>query len=119
MPIVDVEVVSLTGELQPADLAARLANALGDAFEVAPGKLWVRIRTLGNDRYAENGQKAPDPVFVTVLAAKPPEGDALRELIGKITQAVADLTHRPASNVHVLFEPAARGRIAFGGQLVD
>ena len=57
MPIIDIE----------------LAFAAGTAFEEAPRRAWVRVRTLAADPCA----------------------------------------------VHLLFQPAARGRIAFGGGPVE
>ena len=117
MPIIDIELVG-AGEL-PAGLAQLLADALGDAFEAEPGKIWVRIRPLSSANYAENLAEAPEPAFVTVLASAPPGGEALRRRIDDITRIVAAHTHRSPDLVHVLFEPAARGRIAFGGRLVE
>jgi hypothetical protein len=57
MPIIDIELVF----------------AADTAFEEAPGRVWVRVRTLAADHCA----------------------------------------------VHVPFQPVARGRIAFGGGLVE
>lgn len=33
-----------------------------------------------------------------------------------LTEAVASACDRPSQGVHVIYEPPARGRIAFGGQ---
>lgn len=119
MPIIDIEIVSRPGEDPAPPLAQPLADALGDAFGADAGKVWVRLRELPAAHYAENRAPAPAPVFVTVTASAPPEGEALRERIAQVTAAVARLTRRPAANVHVEFLPAARGRIAFGGRLVE
>ena len=114
MPILDVEIV----EAPPVDAQA-LADALGRTFGAAPGKVWVRIRNLPANHYAENDAQAPRPVFVTVTASAPPEGPAMRERIEGIVDAVATATGRPRENVHVEFQPPAKGRIAFGGKLVE
>ena len=116
MPIVDVEIVA--GATAPG-LAQQIADDVGDVFGAAAGKVWVRLRTLDGDSYAENRVAAPQPVFVRVLASAPPEGEARRQILSGITAAVARRTGRPPENVHVLFEPAAKGRIAFGGRLVE
>lgn len=120
MPIVDIEFVQeRPGPIEPT-LARKLADALGDVFEAKPGGIWVRLRELPYGAYAENGvAKPPKPVFVTVLASRPPEGELLAQRIGEITRVVAQHVNRPAENVHVLFEAAARGRIAFGGKLAQ
>lgn len=120
MPIFDVEVVRRAGERLPGTLAAELADALGEQMGASPGKVWVRLRGLEAEDYAENGAGAarPSPVFVTLLASAPPEGEALAGRVAAVTAAVARLTGRDPENVHVLVEPAARGRIAFGGKVV-
>ena len=117
MPIVDVEIVERTQSLARPELTQALADALGDVFGAEPGRVWVRVRTLSGADYAENRQAAPKPVFVTVLQADPAEGAARQDLASRITAAVARLTGRSPDNVHVLFEPAGRGRVAFGGRL--
>ena len=115
MPIVDVELV---GAPAADGLAQRLADDIGSVLGAPPGKVWVRVHTLSANRYAENGGNAPFPVFVTVLSSAPPEGEALDNRVARITAAVASLTDRDPAHVHVLFEPSARGRMAFGGRVV-
>ena len=116
MPILDVEIV---GGTPAAGLAQQIADDAGEVLGAAAGKVWVRVRTLGTESYAENRAEAPRPVFVRVLASAPPEGEARKSAVAGITAAVAKRTGRPPENVHVLFEPAAKGRIAFGGRLVE
>lgn len=120
MPIVDIEIVTRHGEALPRSLAGDLADALGAVLDAGPGKVWVRLRTIASDEYAENGAGAdrPFPVFVTLTASSPPEGEHLDHVVGHVTEAVAHLADRPADNVHVLVQPAAKGRIAFGGKVV-
>jgi phenylpyruvate tautomerase PptA (4-oxalocrotonate tautomerase family) len=115
MPIVDVELV---GAPAADSLAQSLADAIGEALGAPPGKVWVRVHTLSAARYAENGVKAPQPVFVTILSSNPPAGEALDNRVARITTAVAQLAERAPEHVHVLFEPTARGRVAFGGRVV-
>jgi hypothetical protein len=119
MPIVDVEIVG--GEA--GRLAAQpLADALGAAFSSPPGRTWLRLRFLAADAYAENGgASAPDPgpVFVTVLHAHPPQGDALGAELAAIGAAVAEWCGRPPERVHVQYGAAGAGRQAFGGRLVS
>jgi phenylpyruvate tautomerase PptA (4-oxalocrotonate tautomerase family) len=122
MPIIDVEIV---GDAEPATgspSAATLADTLGGIFGTAPGRTWVRLRGLPPSAYAENGIEitaAGLPVFVTVLHARPPEGDARAAEVLAVTRAVADWARRDPQRVHVQYAPAAAGRQAFGGTLVE
>jgi phenylpyruvate tautomerase PptA (4-oxalocrotonate tautomerase family) len=116
MPIIDVELV---GRPLDASLTQALADALGEAFRAKPAKVWVRVRTLPAERYAENDEpRAPKPVFVTILTSHPPAGEELQRRINHVTDAVARITGRDAAHVHVIFDASAKGRVAFGGVLV-
>jgi phenylpyruvate tautomerase PptA (4-oxalocrotonate tautomerase family) len=122
MPIVDVEIVAGPDDAAPpAGLARVLADAIGECLEAPAGGTWVRLRMLGRDGYAESGggPPGPPPVFVTVLSRHGPEGDRLSSIVAELTAAVAGATGRPSERVHVIFEPHATGRVAFGGQIVE
>lgn len=103
-----------------AGLAARLAETAGQIIDGAPGSTWVRLRTLSPQLYAENGSPQPAgwrAVFVRVLKAQCPTGAALESEVLALTDGVARVCGRPPENVHIIYEPDARGRIAFGGHL--
>jgi phenylpyruvate tautomerase PptA (4-oxalocrotonate tautomerase family) len=117
MPIVDIELVVRNEETLPEGLASTLADALGEVLGSEPGRLWVRVRTLPENQYAENLGEALRPVFVNLLFAAPPTGDLLCLQVKQVTEVVAGICRCPADQVHVLLEPAAKGRIAFGGEL--
>jgi phenylpyruvate tautomerase PptA (4-oxalocrotonate tautomerase family) len=119
MPIIDIEVVSAETHPFAPGLAQTLADELSEALGSERGRLWVRLRALPATQYAENQPMSPSPVFVTVLAASPPAGKHLQERIDKVTEVVAIHLERSRDNVHVLIEPDAKGRIAFGGRLVE
>ena len=117
MPIIDIDIVegTIAGKTTQA-----LADAIGKAFGADSGRVWVRARSLPAAAYAENGRRdAPQPVFVTITASRPPQGQELRRIIAIIVEDVARITKRDAEHVHVEFAPAAKGRIAFGGRLVE
>ena len=116
MPIIDIEIVD--GTVSP-EITQALADGIGRGFGALPGKVWVRVRTLSHDAYAENEVSAPRPVFVTVTSSVPPEGQELRSRLAWIVDEVARLTGRAPENIHVEFKPGAKGRIAFGGKLVE
>lgn len=117
MPIIDVEIV---GPAVDVKIVQPLADALGHAFKAAPGKVWLRVRALPPSHYAENHDpEPPAPVFVTILARHPPHGDALDRRVASVTEAVARITGCDSRHVHVLFEAATSGRLAFGGVLVE
>ena len=122
MPILDIELVQPDGALPAASaLTQALADAAGRALGAAPGRTWVRLRVLPVSQYAENEAiVAPDeyPVFVTVLHARAPLGQALADEIAALTQALAACLGRASQRVHLQYSPAAAGRQAFGGVLV-
>jgi phenylpyruvate tautomerase PptA (4-oxalocrotonate tautomerase family) len=118
MPILDIEIV--TAEALADDLATRLADMAGEIFGSPPASTWVRLRALPPHQYAEN--RAGDPegwraIFVTVLKAQCPTGAALESEVRSLAEGVAKVCARPIEYVHVLYQPNAQGRIAFGGRL--
>ncbi|MBI3345769.1 MAG: hypothetical protein HY020_00985 [Burkholderiales bacterium] len=120
MPVIDVCWVGALAA--DADvLSQRLADVVGDALGVAPGRVWVRLAQLPANHYAENGGhlQGPLPLFVRVLHAHPPEGRALQAEITALTTALAAASGRPAERVHLEYAPAGVGRIAFGGRLAE
>ncbi|RPJ44488.1 MAG: hypothetical protein EHM19_06685 [Candidatus Latescibacterota bacterium] len=122
MPILDVEIVLRQGEVLPGRLANAIAQAAGRSMGTAPGRTWVKLRGLAVERYAEDGEGRPEgvfPVFVRVLKAERPAGEALRAEVEALTGAIAAASGRPPENVHVLYEESAKGRLAFGGEVVD
>ncbi len=122
MPIVDVRVVAGTGDPPPLPSARDLADALGLAFGAPSGRVWVRLVALPPGHYAENGvdaQDMPAPVFVTVLHARPPEGDARAAEAMAVATAVARVCGRATALVHVEYAAPGHGRMAFGGHFLD
>ena len=122
MPIVDVELVCQTDAEFSAISARAIADALGRAVGSEAGHTWVRLRFLGGQAYAENEvavDAADLPVFVTVLQAKLPAIPELAAEVKAITAAVAACVGRSPERVHVQYAPAAAGRQAFGGRLVQ
>ena len=122
MPIVDVELVYQSEVEVRAVSAQAIADALGKSFGDAPGGTWVRIRFLSSTAYAENDAVVSSselPVFVTVLHAQPPTGPSLVAEVAAVTSVVAQCVSRLPERVHVQYAPAAAGRQAFGGRLVE
>jgi phenylpyruvate tautomerase PptA (4-oxalocrotonate tautomerase family) len=122
MPILDIEpVLDASSPLDPT-LAQRLADATAPLFGPAPGRVWVRLRPLPAAQYAEDGAAVAGgerPIFVTVLHAHPPEGDARAQEAAALTGAIASVLGQAAARVHVQYAPAGAGRQAFGGRLVS
>lgn len=121
MPIVDVEIVLRPGEALHQEVVVQLADELSEIFQSPRGGTWVKIRGLSVDHYAENGRRPAEvyPIFISVLKAKFPETDEIEMEVEKITGAVARICGRPSENVHVIYQPEARGRVAFGGKMVS
>ena len=121
MPILDIEIVMRDGETLPPGFAKLMAKRAGDVLHSAPGNTWVKVRQISPDCYAENDNGASDspaPVFVSILKGKMPPVDELEREIIALTNATAELCHRPADNVHFIYLPEGKGRIAFGGKLL-
>ena len=119
MPILDVEVVA---DSVPAGVARALADAAGAVFGSPAGQTWVRLRHLPPALYAENGADVPSdgaPVFVTVTKRALPAPAVLVQEIDALTHAIAGVVGRSPRRVHVQYAPAALGRMAFGGVLVE
>ena len=122
MPIIDVELVASEGSDLREPSVAAIADALGKVLGSPPGRTWVRLRVLSSSAYAENECSLSEdelPVFATVLHAHLPESEALATEVEAITVAIADCLHRNPERVHVQYAPAAAGRQAFGGKLVQ
>lgn len=117
MPIVDIHWAGAP-PTSADDMAAAIADAIGDALQQPPGRVWVRLHLI---HHAENGGPlaGAQPVFVTLMHAHPPKGDALRAEIMAVTQAVAQVSGRPRERVHLEYTAPGAGRMAFGGRLVE
>ena len=121
MPIVDIELVCESESAFTAASPRALADALGKVFGSEPGGTWVRMRLLNCAAYAENQSTLCSdelPAFVSVLALRPPGGEALAIEVRAVTEVVARCLARDPERVHVQYSPAAIGRQAFGGKLV-
>lgn len=120
MPILEVRAV---GELDVAapGVAQRIADAAAGVLGSPPGGTWVTVDSIPPGSYAENGGAEPGvaPVFVRVLLRGGPPRERLAEQLAALTRAVAVCCGRPEENVHIVYEPAAAGRVAFGGRLVE
>ena len=121
MPIVDIEIVLRANEIIRGEIVSDLADELGDIFHSAHGGTWIKVRGLPVDQYAENGgtPKGIYPIFVTVIKAELPSLEEMQIEVEKITGAVAQICGRPSENVHIIYQPAARRRVAFGGKIVS
>lgn len=120
MPILSVEIVGNRSDYA-ADLSQQLAEAAGVVLRSRPQGTWVRLSFVADDLYAENGGATPGivPVIVTLLQSMVPSGDELQRQVRELTRAIAEVIDVPSENVHLIFEPSARGRVSFGGQLVE
>lgn len=119
MPILEIRLIGEVTEDVRTGLAQRIADAAGAALDSRPQGTWVTLQFVDADAYGENqgGPPGARPVIVSVLQADLPDAAALGEQVARLTDAIAKVCERPAENVHLIFEPRARGRIAFGGKL--
>ena len=119
MPIVEIEVVLKPNEIIQGITVEELADQLGEIFNSPKGTTWIKIRALERDHYSENGG-TPDgvfPVFVSILKSMFPGRDEMQKEVEMITGAVAQTYRRPSENVHIIYLPEGKGRVAFGGKL--
>ena len=121
MPIVDIEIVLRTNEIIREEVVSELANELGEIFHSSPGETWIKIHPLLADQYAENGGTLDGiyPIFITVMKSKLSSFEEMQEEVANITGAVAQICGRPSDNIHVIYQPAGKGRVAFGGKIVS
>lgn len=120
MPLVEVEIVLKPNEVIQDEIASKVADQLGQIFNSPKGGTWVKLHTLSESNYAENGGRDDGvyPIFVSVLKAKLPPQDEIQAEVEKITSAVAQTCNRPPTLVHVIYAPQGSGRVAFGGKIV-
>ena len=122
MPILDIEIIASDSALGlPANLTQSLADEAAQIFGSPQEMVWVKVRVIPSDQYAENGGKPEGvyPVFVTVLKSRVPKGSALENEITGLTQVIANALNCPVENVHIFYQPDGAGRVAFGGKLVE
>ncbi len=119
MPILEIEIVNAAGDLDDG-LAQRLADIAGKIFDSKQGETWVKVRSLSCGRYAENDdpQLQIRPVFVSVLLRRCPPEEVMRKQADELATSIARICDRTKENVHILYQPDAGGRVAFGGNLV-
>ena len=121
MPIVDVEIVLRPNETIRKDIARELADELGHIFHTQEGQTWVKVSELSADHYAENSEELEGvyPIFISVIKSKLPTSEEMQEEVEEITGAVTQICGRSSENVHVIYQPEGRGRVAFGGKIVS
>ena len=122
MPIVTVQIVN--GENEPeysSESVQKLADELGSLFDSPPGSTWVKMAYLERRHYAENNSP-PDasvqPTFVEILKRSLADQESMATEASLIASVIAATLKRPRENVHVIYLPAAEGRVAFGGELI-
>src|SRR5688500_19917703 len=104
MPIVDVEIV--TSESLDGGLAAKIADMAAQVFGGPPGSIWVRVRSLPREHYAEKGVATPEgwrSVFVTVRKGQRPTGAALEAAVRALPEGIARVCGRAVEIVTVLY----------------
>lgn len=126
MPIVTIETLSDdpdsgTDALPTPDQLQSLADSLGALFGSHPSGTWVRARQQQRAYYAENMievSRNMRPVIVEIL--KSDLGSEKERAIeaAAVSALVGQTLGRDTQHVHVIYQPEARGRVAFGGQLV-
>lgn len=118
MPILEVEIVLRVNEKLGEDLAKIISNVAGEIFNSPDGHTWVKLNEVTTGNYAENGGGPPEgisPVFVSVLKSQLPGMSEMQTEANQLAEEIGRACNRPKENVHILYLPAATGRIYFGG----
>lgn len=119
MPILQIDIVG-DSERRKENLAQRIADAAAIALNSRPGGTWVKLQFIATANYAENeGATEGLPIIASLIQAEIPTGDALRNQVFNLAKAISEAADHPVESVHIVIEPAAKGRIAFGGSLVE
>ena len=121
MPLIDVQVILKPGETLANNFASKIADTIGQTMDSPPGHVWVKVTSVSRSSYAENGSTIPDkmaPIFISVLLGELPETAQLEQLSANMAAAVAAVSKRKKSEVHIVFEPAGVGRVSFAGNLM-
>ncbi|MGH7681408.1 MAG: tautomerase family protein [Candidatus Eiseniibacteriota bacterium] len=124
MPILEVELVGEVASETRRGLAERIAQSVAAVLNAETGSVWVRLRFTPASDYGENGPPAghPDPthpVFVTINRRALPPASILKQEARLLAAVVAGACHRVKADVHIIYEPPGKGRVAFGGSLID
>jgi phenylpyruvate tautomerase PptA (4-oxalocrotonate tautomerase family) len=122
MPIVDIKLVLRKDASPRPRLARAIADAVGAALHLPPGRVWVRVSAIAEQDYAENGTSEAEtdtPVFVSVLHAVLPPQPALQTEASVLASTIAGVVGTGANLVHIEYAPPGKGRIAFGGILLE
>lgn len=119
MPLVKIEIVSNsdTREVPPESVTQSIADELGEVFGSPEAATWLRVKSIPRAQYAENGGVVPtevQPVFVSITRRHAAVQDLEKEAEA-VAKYVAEALDRNREFVHVIYEPDAAGRVAFGG----
>lgn len=119
MPIVEVQIVGDVDAL-PTSLVQRLADAIGEVLGSRPQGTWVKLTVLSPRHYAENGGMAERvlPVFVSILERTDATLAERTETSLDLARVVGAACERNPANVHIIYQAAGAGRVAFGGVLL-
>lgn len=122
MPILTVTLVLAENEPPAPDCASRIAETAGPILGSRPGGTWVLLDTVLERNYAEDSGGPPPgvrPAFVRVFQFEGADSRQRDAWASALAIGLAPVLNRPAENIHVIFEPPGKGRVAFGGQLRD
>jgi hypothetical protein len=119
MPIVALELIG--GEPPAASTVQRMADELGEVFNGASGRTWLRLHVVPEAGYAENGQPGASKDYAPVCVDIARSGRSRNQIAEAkaVASIVAVLLERDRRHVHVKYEEPLKGRIAIGGELEE
>ncbi len=124
MPLINLEILQdpIPQPELDSEQVQQLCDAIGQAMGSRQAGTWLKVSYLSRGQYAENQELlVPDirPVFAYIIRAELLPNAQLQEEAQRLAAVIGQHLDRPQQNIHIIYEPEGKGRIAFGGQLVE
>lgn len=123
MPLVEISALPQPATVHVPTVLDRVAYAVSSALECDAGAVWVTWRTIEAGHYCVGGhvpstqpQDSHDPI-VRIRAYRGRSDEAIARTLEGVARTVAGCMGLEASNVYVLYDEIAPGRVHIGGRV--
>jgi phenylpyruvate tautomerase PptA (4-oxalocrotonate tautomerase family) len=122
MPIIEFQIIGNLEISDKKDFRKELINGLANIFGSENKSVWCKFNFIPVENYIENDNSGlsiplPLPIFLKILNYQNKSIEECKKEAIIISEFVSKVCNRPKENIHILYEPSAKGRIAFGGIL--